>query len=526
MPPGNADAGISFFAERPRKRVKTDAQQPAPRKTDNHPLERSSVLSTLEQPQLNTVAPQEPSVLTADTLDKATAALRELDEPALPSDGIEQPEATTPASDAGKAASEGPTATFKSLGLSEWLARTCKSLGMLQPTPVQQGCIPAILAGRDAIGTAHTGSGKTAAFALPILQKLAEDPFGVFALVLTPTRELAFQLADHFKSLGAGMHVKVAVVVGGLDMRTQSRQLAERPHIVISTPGRLLDLFESSTGLAKGFSKVRVLVMDEADRLLDAAFAGQLRQLLPVLPTNRQTLLFSATLTPSLTQLQQVALKDAHHFEAYEGFQTALKLQEEYLLIPAKVKEVYLAHLMGPLEDNKIRSAMIFVSSCNVCRRLAILLDELGITCAALHSQQSQKRRLAALARFKSGLVKVLMATDVASRGLDIPTVDLVVNYELPNQPANYVHRVGRTARAGRKGRSVSFVTQYDIELLQQVEASVGHQLEATTLPEKEVLKGITRVFAAKRAATLRLAEQDSRDEQAGKNRGPRRPQS
>lgn len=400
---------------------------------------------------------------------------------------------------------------FRQLGLSEWLDRVCAGLGMTTPTQVQRGTIPAVLAGRNVIGVAHTGSGKTAAFALPILQKLARDPYGVFALVLTPTRELAFQLADQFRALGAGMSLKDCVVVGGLDMQQQAKELSRRPHVVIATPGRLRALLELDAQLARGFARARFLVLDEADRLLEPSFEAELAAVLGTLPEERQTLLFSATMTKTLVELQKELLQDAYHFQAYEGLQTAKKLRQEYLFIPAKVKEVYLAFLLEQLEGLKCRSAIIFTGTCKGCHLLSVLLEELGIAAAALHSHKPQRARLAALDRFKGGGVPILLATDVASRGLDIPTVDLVINYDLPMLARDYVHRVGRTARAGRGGWSLSFVTQYDIELVQEIEGLVGQQLEKYEPEEAEVLKGITKVYSAKRAAALRVAEEEAR---------------
>eukprot|EP00887_Chlorella_sp_A99_P002763 scaffold6.g2763.t1 len=384
-----------------------------------------------------------------------------------------------------EAAGEPGTTSFRDLGLSEWLDKVCQSLGMREPTTVQRGTIPAVLAGRDVIGVAHTGSGKTAAFALPILQRLAKDPFGVFALVLTPTRELAFQLADQFRALGAGMSLKDCVVVGGLDMQQQAKALARRPHVVIATPGRLAALVAADAGLARAFVRARFLVLDEADRLLEPSFEAELATVLAALPAERQTLLFSATMTKTLVALQArggtALLRDAYHFQAYEGLQTAAKLREEYLFVPAKE-----------------------------CHLLSLLLEELGIPCAGLHSHKPQRARLAALDRFKGGGVPILLATDVASRGLDIPSVDLVVNYDLPLLARDYVHRVGRTARAGRRGWSLSFVTQYDIELVQKIEELVGKQLEKWEPEEKEVLKSITKVYAARRAASLRIEEEEA----------------
>ncbi|KAI8476969.1 MAG: P-loop containing nucleoside triphosphate hydrolase protein [Monoraphidium minutum] len=235
------------------------------------------------------------------------------------------------------AASDDEDASFKELGVTDWLCSVLQSLGITRPTPVQRGCIPAVLAGRDVIGTAQTGSGKTAAFALPILQTLVKDPYGVFALVLTPTRELAVQLAEQFRAFGAGMSLRDCVVIGGVEQQAQAKALARRPHVVIATPGRLAELVDTDPGLRRGFAKTRFLVLDEADRLLDPTFEAPLRSILGALPTdNRQTLLFSATMTQALVKLQSERLAGAHVFQAYTGLQTAEKLRQEYVFVPAK----------------------------------------------------------------------------------------------------------------------------------------------------------------------------------------------
>jgi len=367
--------------------------------------------------------------------------------------------------------------------------------------------------GRDAIGVAHTGSGKTAAFALPILQRLSHDPYGIYALVLTPTRELAFQIADQFRAFGAGMSFREAVVVGGLDMQTQAKELARRPHVVVATPGRLRGLLDLDPELGRGFGRVAFLVLDEADRLLEPSFEDDLSSILEILPEKRQTLLFSATMTRTLVTLQSALLRNAFHFEAYEGLQTAAgaNLKEEYLLVPAKVKEVYLAHLLGNLEARGVRSAMVFAGTCRGCALLAAMLRELEVPVAALHSHISQRERMTALDRFKGGAVPILLATDVASRGLDIPTVDLVINFDLPSLARDYVHRVGRTARAGRRGWSLSFVSQYDIDLVQRIETLIGKKMDQFEVDEAVALKGITQVYAARRAATLKIADEEGR---------------
>ncbi|CAN1263203.1 DEAD-box ATP-dependent RNA helicase 36 [Linum perenne] len=351
---------------------------------------------------------------------------------------------------------------------------------MKRPTPVQSHCIPKILAGRDVLGLAQTGSGKTAAFVLPILHRLAENRYGVAVLVITPTRELAFQLAEQFHALGSSLQLKCSVVVGGMDMLTQSQNLMKRPHF---------------------------LVLDEADRVLDVGFEAELRTIFKCLPKDRQTLLFSATMTSDLETLLEVSANKAYFYEAYEGFKTVDTLKQQYVFIPKNVKEVYLHYILSRMEEMGIRSAMIFVSTCRTCQLLSSVLEVLGQKSAALHSYKSQSLRLSALHEFKAEKVPVLIATDVASRGLDIQTVDLVINYDLPRYPRDYTHRVGRTARAGRKGLAISFVTENDVHLVHKIEDVLEKKLEEFECKEKEVLSDITKVYKAKRVATMKMMD-------------------
>ncbi|TXG71307.1 hypothetical protein EZV62_006242 [Acer yangbiense] len=399
-------------------------------------------------------------------------------------------------------------ASFADIGLAEWAVQTCKELGMKKPTAVQSHCIPKILEGRDVLGLAQTGSGKTVAFALPILQRLAEDPYGVLALVVTPTRELAFQLAEQFRALGSCLHLRCEVVVGGMDKLSQARNLVGRPHVVIATPGRIKVLLEEDPDIPPVFSKTKFLVLDEADRVLDAGFEDELRAVFQCLPKSRQTLLFSATMTSDLQTLLELSSNKAYFYEAYEGFKTVDTLKQKFIKMPKKVKDVYLVYMLSKMEDMGIRSAIIFVSTCRNCHRLSLLLEELDQKAAALHSFKSQSLRLSSLHRFKSGQSSILLATDVASRGLDIPTVDLIINYDIPMNPRDYVHRVGRTARAGRGGLSVSFVSQNDVVLLHAIEADLGKQLEEFECKEQDVLSDITRIFNASRVAKMKLMDE------------------
>ncbi|KAM7506877.1 hypothetical protein LguiA_017330 [Lonicera macranthoides] len=428
--------------------------------------------------------------------------------------------------------------SFSNLGLAEWAVQTCNELGMKKPTPVQHHCIPRILAGEDVLGLAQTGSGKTAAFALPILDRLAEDPYGVFALVITPTRELAYQLAEQFRALGSCLNLRCAVVVGGMDMLNQTQTLMQRPHVVIATPGRIKVLMDQNPDIPSVFSKTKFLVLDEADRVLDVGFEEELRSVFQCLPKNRQTLLFSATMTSDLKTLLELSANKAYFYEAYEGFRTVDSLKQQYIFIPENVKDVYLLYVLSKMEDIGVRSAIIFVSTCRSCHLLSLLLEELDVEVAALHSYKSQSLRLAALHRFKSGKVPTLLATDVASRGLDIPTVDLVINYDIPRlyfftdlcfmtlckfvtycfskiqlvnhcrYPRDYVHRVGRTARAGRGGLAT------DIHLIHEIEADLGKQMDKFECKENEVLADITKVYKAKRVAKMKMMD-DGFDEKA-----------
>jgi len=365
----------------------------------------------------------------------------------------------------------------QSLGISGWLVSTLSSLGIRSPTPIQTAALPRVLAGRDLIGKAKTGSGKTAAFALPILQYLAKDPYGICALVLTPTRELAFQIAEQFRALGAQMGLRDVVVVGGLDMLPQALQLSKRPHVVIATPGRFADHLRSNTQMH--LSHCRFLVLDEVDRLMEPKFRKDLATICDALPPpeKRQTLLFSATLTKEevLSGSNQFGLRDSNtDFVQVMADDDALvsQLDQRYLFMPQNIKEVYLVYLLSK-SSFAGSSCIVFVATCRGCEVVAQLLLEMGIQCESLHSRKNQSRRLASLGKFRSGQSKVLVATDVASRGLDIPTVQLVLNYDLPRVSADYIHRVGRTARAGRGGAAITFVSQYDIEAFKTIEDGV-----------------------------------------------------
>ncbi|CCU75430.1 Putative ATP-dependent rRNA helicase [Blumeria hordei DH14] len=394
---------------------------------------------------------------------------------------------------------EDATKSFEEIkkGIVDSLCEACTALGYKTPTPIQVQAIPPALQGRDLIGLAETGSGKTAAFALPILQALLENPQPFFALVLAPTRELAYQISKSFEALGSLISVRSAVIVGGMDMVPQAIALGKKPHIVVATPGRLLDHFENT----KGFSlrSLKYLVMDEADRLLDLDFGPILDKILKILPRERRTYLFSATMSSKVESLQRASLKNPLKISISSSkYQTVSTLLQNYLFIPLIHKDTYLVFLLNEFAG---RSAIIFTRTVNETQRIAILLRSLGFGAIPLHGQLSQSARLGALNKFRAGSREILVATDVAARGLDIPSVDIVFNYDLPPDSKTYIHRVGRTARAGKSGHAISIVTQYDVEIFKRTEAALKMELTELKTEKEEVMIFKTRVEEAQRHA-------------------------
>eukprot|EP00252_Welwitschia_mirabilis_P026978 TRINITY_DN9069_c0_g1_i2.p1 TRINITY_DN9069_c0_g1~~TRINITY_DN9069_c0_g1_i2.p1 ORF type:complete len:436 (+),score=103.70 TRINITY_DN9069_c0_g1_i2:729-2036(+) len=395
--------------------------------------------------------------------------------------------------------------TFASLGVCEQLVEACDSLGWKKPTSVQIQSIPLALEGKDLIGLAQTGSGKTAAFAIPILQALLEKPQALFACVLSPTRELAIQIAEQFEALGSGIGVKCAVVVGGIDMMAQAIALAKRPHVVVGTPGRLLDHLTNTKGF--NLNTLKYLVLDEADRLLNMDFEKEIDEILKVIPKERRTYLFSATMTNKVAKLQRACLKNPAKVEVSTKYTTVDTLKQEYLFIPEKYKDCYLVFV---LHETSGCTTMVFTQTCESTRRISLILRNLGFKAIPISGQMSQSKRIGSLNKFKSGENSILICTDVASRGLDIPSVDMVINYDIPTNSKDYIHRVGRTARAGRSGRAVSFVTQYNVEFYLKIEQLIGKKLPAFPCEQEEVLLLYERVTEAQKVARMKLREVDS----------------
>ncbi|KAF4870326.1 ATP-dependent RNA helicase DBP8 [Colletotrichum siamense] len=416
-----------------------------------------------------------------------------------------------------------PNTSFSSLNVRPWLVQSLANMAIKRPTGIQKGCIPEILKGRDCIGGSRTGSGKTVAFAVPILQKWAEDPTAIFAVVLTPTRELALQIFEQFKAISAPQSLKAILITGGSDMRPQAIALAQRPHVVIATPGRLADHIRTSgEDTICGLRRVKYVVLDEADRLLDATGPGSMipdvEECLSVLPpsSQRQTLLFTATITPEVRALKDMPIKPGKQpvFVCEVDTQSLAipaTLSQMHLQVPVTHREHYL-HTFLLTDGNADKSIIIFCNRTSTADYLHHLLRLLEHRVTSLHSGLPQRQRVDNLGRFRAAAARILVATDVASRGLDIPEVALVINYDIPRNPDDYIHRVGRTARAGRKGEAVTFVGQRDVELVLAIEGRVGRQMEAWKEEgvnlETRVLRDALKVVSEKkREALLELEE-------------------
>ncbi|KAH0419808.1 ATP-dependent rRNA helicase rrp3 [Colletotrichum camelliae] len=391
--------------------------------------------------------------------------------------------------------------TFKDLGIVDSLVEACDRLGYTNPTPIQAQSIPHALQNRDVIGLAETGSGKTAAFALPIIQALLDKPSHLFGLVLAPTRELAAQIAASFEALGSLVNLRVAVIVGGLDMVAQAIALGKKPHIVVATPGRLVDHLEKT----KGFSlrSLKYLVMDEADRLLDMDFGPSIDKILKFIPRERRTFLFSATMSSKIESLQRASLRDPVRVSiSSSSHQTVSTLIQNYIFCPHNKKDTYLVYLANEYSGKKI---VLFTRTVTETQRLAILLRTLGFGAIPIHGQLNQTARLGALNKFRAGSRDILVATDVAARGLDIPLVDVVINFDIPSDSKTYVHRVGRTARAGKSGKAITIMTQYDLEIYLRIEAALGKKLPEYPTQKDEVDVFQTRVEEAQRVARTEM---------------------
>ncbi|KAF2275819.1 ATP-dependent RNA helicase-like protein dbp8 [Westerdykella ornata] len=414
-----------------------------------------------------------------------------------------------------------PKATFASLNVSPWLVKALAAMEIKRPTPIQQACIPEILKGRDCIGGSRTGTGKTMAFAVPILQIWAKDPSAIFAVVLTPTRELAIQIYEQFMAIAASSFLKPLLIIGGDDQREQAIKLASRPHVVIATPGRLAEHIKTSgEDTICGLRRVRFVVFDEADRLLApgrGSMVDDIETCLSVMPPKekRQNLMFTATITKAMHALKEEPRpgRPPIFFCEIDTETLAIppNLQQKYVQAPVTHKECYL-HVLLETPENIKKSVILFCNHKATATVLEYMLRLLGHRVTALHGGLSQRDRTANLARFRAQAARILVATDVAARGLDIPEVALVINYDLPRDPDDYIHRVGRTARAGRGGTSITIVCQRDVELVHAIEERVGKQMEeyeeeGVSVEGRVVRDALKPVTEKKREALLMIEE-------------------
>jgi ATP-dependent RNA helicase RhlE len=361
------------------------------------------------------------------------------------------------------------TLSFSELELVEPLQRALVAENYQQPTPIQEQAIPHLLAGRDLLGIAQTGTGKTAAFALPILQRLAKNRVPaqrgrMRALILTPTRELAIQIEESFRSYGRHLHLRSTVIFGGVGQKPQTDALARGLDIVVATPGRLLDLMNQ--GHAK-VDQVNVFVLDEADRMLDMGFIHDIKKVISYLPKERQSLFFSATMPDPIARLADNILKEPVRVSVTPAATTVERIEQRVYFVDASNKRALLAEL---LKDQSISRALIFSRTKHGADRVAEQLERGGVPADAIHGNKSQSARQRALSNFREGHARVLVATDIAARGIDIDGITHVINYELPNVPESYVHRIGRTARAGATGIAISLCDSSERAFLRDIE--------------------------------------------------------
>jgi ATP-dependent RNA helicase RhlE len=360
--------------------------------------------------------------------------------------------------------------SFDQLGLRASIVRAVRDAGYEHPSPIQAQAIPHVLEGRDLLGCAQTGTGKTAAFALPVLERLLRsradrrNPPRLGALVLSPTRELASQIAESFLRYGAHTGLRVGTVFGGVNQRTQEQMLARGVEILVATPGRLLDLISLRR---VPLMQLEVLVLDEADRMLDMGFLPDVRRILAALPTRRQTLFLSATMPPPIAELAEKILASPVRVAVAPVATPAEKVAQSLYFLGRDNKGSLLEHV---LENAPIGRALVFTRTKRGADRVASRLARASISAAAIHGNKSQGARERALAQFKNGTVRVLVATDIAARGIDVDSISHVINYELPDVPETYVHRIGRTARAGASGAALSFCDESEGEQLRDIE--------------------------------------------------------
>ncbi len=403
--------------------------------------------------------------------------------------------------------------TFEQLQLIPPIIKALAKENYTRPTPIQEQAIPPALAGRDLFGCAQTGTGKTAAFLLPIIQTLSTQQGRssgkrvIRSLILTPTRELAIQIFDNAKAYGCFTNLRYGVIVGGVSQKAQEQSIAQGMDILIATPGRLIDLMNQ--GLVE-LKHVQILVLDEADRMLDMGFIHDMKRIIAKLPAKRQTLFFSATMPTEITSLVNTLLKDPVKVEVTPVSSTAERIKQQLYYVDKPNK---LALLIDLLQDKSIENALVFTRTKHGADRLVRGLTKAKITAQAIHGDKSQNARQAALNNFKSGATRLLVATDIAARGIDIEELSHVINYNLPNIPETYVHRIGRTGRAGLSGIAISFCEHEEIPYLKDIEKLTKQRIpEVADHPYPLTITGPAPVAVETSKANQTAPKGDSRE--------------
>ena len=406
---------------------------------------------------------------------------------------------------------------FEALGITQKLAKKLEVNGILNPTPIQLEAIPIILQGRDVLGLAQTGTGKTAAFGLPLIQNLAKEGSApkskeVKSLILAPTRELAKQITDALKSFQGDGHLKINMVVGGLSINPQKERLARGSDILVATPGRLIDLLGQGS---LTLSKTSYLVLDEADQMLDMGFIKPLEQISKLITSERQTLLFSATMPALMEKLAAAFLENPRKVQVSVSGKTVDKVVQKICFIAKSEKSNFLLEHLSTHQDSL---ALVFVRTKSGAEKLLKFLDRNKLSVASIHGNKSQNQRDRALSLFKNGKVKTLVATDVAARGIDIPDVSFVYNFDLPNVPENYIHRIGRTARAGKSGTAITLCASDEMAMLKGIEKLMKQEIS--------VESGIRWIVSTEKGSKSKKPEGKKTFKKNFKRSGPKRNKS
>ena len=364
--------------------------------------------------------------------------------------------------------------SFDKLGIAPHILAILHELGFTVPTPIQHQCIPAALEGKDIVGIAQTGTGKTLAFGVPMIQQLEKN--GGQGLILLPTRELALQVDEVFRVIGKKIGLRTVVLIGGASSHQQIRDIRRNPHVIVSTPGRLIDHLQQKN---LTLDKVKMIVLDEADRMFDIGFAPQIKQILSFAPKDRQTLMFSATMPKAIAEMAAKFMRTPWRIEVAPAGTPAANIEQEIVMVS---KELRVQLLEKILSENS-GTVLIFSRTKRGAKKISGYIRDMGHSAVEIHSDRSLTQRQAAMAGFKNGKYRVLVATDIAARGIDVDNISLVINYELPDNPDDYVHRIGRTGRAGNAGKSVTFAGPEDRNDIRQIESLIKKSIPIKALP-------------------------------------------